>query len=204
MAHGQLNREFLPTLTYGLKPDVWVRVGPDLQAELQFDPTRGLQAQEVDLVFSQFLLHYTNRRTAIHLAYPFMVNWDIINRLAVCQSARAHKTHKVNNRINRLMDLHKTETDRQKIGPVDHTPKQSTNWQLAVYIVVNVTSRTRLQTDRHRDNVQRLVWPGSQNLCQTMKIGPSLGRAGSHSFTFLTPCQIKTVPGVCMDPTQLD
>ncbi len=24
------------------------------------------------------------------------------------------------------------------------------------------------QTDRHRDNVQRLVWPGSQNLCQTI------------------------------------
>ncbi len=36
-----------------------------------------------------------------------------MNRLAVSRSARAQKAHKVNNRINRLMHLHKTDTDTQ-------------------------------------------------------------------------------------------
>ena len=36
---------------------------------------------------------------------------NTMNRLAVDRSARAQQGHKVNNRINRLMPLHKTDTD---------------------------------------------------------------------------------------------
>ncbi len=32
-----------------------------------------------------------------------------MNRLAVSRSARSQQAHKVDNRINRLMDLHKTD-----------------------------------------------------------------------------------------------
>ena len=45
-----------------------------------------------------------------------------MNRLAVVRSARAQQAHKVNNRINWLMPLLKTDTDTDtsfKIGPLD-------------------------------------------------------------------------------------
>ena len=37
--HGKLSQ------AYGIKPEVWGRVGPDPRAELQVDPARGPQAQ---------------------------------------------------------------------------------------------------------------------------------------------------------------
>ncbi len=39
------NEDSLLQWVYGLKPEVWVRVGPDPQAELQVDPAQGPQAQ---------------------------------------------------------------------------------------------------------------------------------------------------------------
>ncbi len=39
---------------YGIKPEVWGKVGPDPRAELQVDPARGPQAQGLGrLVFSE-------------------------------------------------------------------------------------------------------------------------------------------------------
>ncbi len=37
--------EFQLGYVYGIKPEVWGRVGPDPRAELQVDPARGPQAQ---------------------------------------------------------------------------------------------------------------------------------------------------------------
>ncbi len=45
--------------------------------------------------------------------FPFPLTQEVMNRLAVGRSARAQQAHKVNNRINWLMPLHKTDTDTQ-------------------------------------------------------------------------------------------
>ena len=44
-----------------------------------------------------------------------LANGIIMNRLAVSRSARAQQAHKVDNRIDRLLALHKTDTDTQRI-----------------------------------------------------------------------------------------
>ena len=43
---------------------------------------------------------------------------------------------------------------------LQHTPRQYTGGQLAIYKPSRVTCRTRSQTDRHIDNVQILFSPG--------------------------------------------
>ncbi len=57
-----------------------------------------------------------------------------MNRLAVGRSARAQQAHKVNNRINWLMSLLKTDTDTQTTamsGDLSHNRGQTMNRILA-------------------------------------------------------------------------
>ena len=61
---------------YGLKPEVWGRVVPNLRAELQVDPARGPAAQALEIL--HFVLHRPNRRTVIRLMHHIMANRDII------------------------------------------------------------------------------------------------------------------------------
>ncbi len=55
---------------------------------------------------------------------------NVMNRLAVGRSARAQQAHKVDNRIDRLMVLHKTDTDTQTTavsGDLSHNRGQAMN-----------------------------------------------------------------------------
>ena len=54
-------------IIYGLKPDVWGRVGPDLRAELQVNTTQGPNARGLGRSSTQsFLLHRANRNSSMH------------------------------------------------------------------------------------------------------------------------------------------
>ncbi len=52
-----------------------------------------------------------------------------MNRLAVGRSARAQQAHNVNNRINRLMPLHKTDADTQTTAMYGDTQDTIDNTQ---------------------------------------------------------------------------
>ena len=73
------------TDVYGLKPEVWGRVGPDPRAELQ-----------VDLEILHFVLHHPNRRTVIRLTHHIMANRDIIGHLILVHSKNFEMNENVN------------------------------------------------------------------------------------------------------------
>ena len=64
---------------YGLKPEVWGRVGLESGTELQAQGLGRLVLTISEIPeIHHFVLHHPNRQTVIHLAHHIMANRDVI------------------------------------------------------------------------------------------------------------------------------